>query len=122
MLEASNEPDAPPAPTIVCISSINKITSRFFSNSFMMAFILSSNCPRYLVPATKAAKSREITLLSTTLLKPFFAQYAKPALQLWRFYPRLAHQLKSGYSFYDGREFAILSQFLFHDLLSDQEF
>ena len=30
----------------------------------MIAFIRSSNCPRYLVPATKAAKSSEITRLS----------------------------------------------------------
>ena len=40
---ASKEPLAPPAPTIVWISSMKRITSRFFSSSFMMAFILSSN-------------------------------------------------------------------------------
>ena len=67
MLEASNEPVAPPAPTMVCISSINKITSRFFSNSFIIAFIRSSNWPRYLVPATKAARSSiTIRLLNNT--------------------------------------------------------
>ena len=64
IFEASNEPLAPPAPTIVWISSINKITSRFFSSSFIIAFIRSSNCPRYLVPATRAARSNEITRLS----------------------------------------------------------
>jgi len=64
ILEASNEPLAPPAPTIVCISSMNKMTSLFFSSSFIIAFILSSNCPLYFVPATKAAKSSEITRLS----------------------------------------------------------
>ena len=68
MLDASSEPLAPPAPTMVCISSMNRITSLFFSSSFMMAFIRSSNWPRYLVPATKAARSRETTRLSNNTL------------------------------------------------------
>ena len=63
MFEASSEPEALPAPTIVCISSINTIMSGFFSNSFMIAFILSSNWPRYFVPATNDARSRVITRL-----------------------------------------------------------
>ncbi len=68
ILLASSEPLAPPAPTMVCNSSMNRITSLFFSSSFMMAFILSSNWPRYLVPATNAARSNEITLLSNSTL------------------------------------------------------
>ena len=64
ILLASSEPLAPPAPTMVCSSSMNRITSRFFSSSFIMAFIRSSNWPRYFVPATRAARSREITRLS----------------------------------------------------------
>ena len=64
MLEASSDPLAPPAPTMVCISSINKITSLFFSSSFIMAFMRSSNWPRYLVPATSAARSNDTTRLS----------------------------------------------------------
>ena len=71
MLEASKEPDAPPAPTIVCISSINNIISGDFSNSFITAFILSSNCPLYLVPATNEARSREIILLLKSTLDTF---------------------------------------------------
>ena len=43
IFEASNEPEAPPAPTIVCNSSINKIRSSVFSNSNIIVFILSSN-------------------------------------------------------------------------------
>ncbi|MCY1552913.1 hypothetical protein D9M68_893460 [compost metagenome] len=66
ILEASSEPLAPPAPTIVWISSMKRITSLFFSSSFMIAFMRSSNCPRYLVPATSAARSREITRLSNS--------------------------------------------------------
>ena len=42
---------------------MNKITSSFFSSSFITAFIRSSNCPRYFVPATKLAKSNVTTRL-----------------------------------------------------------
>ncbi len=73
MFEASKLPIAPPAPTIVWISSINKIMSGFFSNSFITAFILSSNCPLYLVPATTLARSREITLLLYSILETFLS-------------------------------------------------
>ena len=64
ILLASREPVAPPAPTIVCISSIKRMMSLFFSSSFIRAFIRSSNCPRYLVPATRLAKSKVTTRLS----------------------------------------------------------
>ena len=72
MLEASRLPVAPPAPTIVWISSINKIIFLFFSSSFITAFILSSNWPLYFVPATKLARSRVITLLPYKTLDTFF--------------------------------------------------
>ena len=52
ILAASIEPAAALAPTIVWISSMNKITFRFFCNSLIMERMRSSNCPRYLVPAT----------------------------------------------------------------------
>ena len=42
---------------------MKRITSLFCSSSFMIAFIRSSNCPRYLVPATKEPKSRVTTRL-----------------------------------------------------------
>ena len=73
IFEASKLPVAPPAPTIVCISSINKIMSSFFSISFITAFILSSNWPRYLVPATILAKSSVTTLLLYKILETFFS-------------------------------------------------
>ena len=37
------EPEAPPAPTMVCSSSMNRITSGDFSSSFITAFMRSSN-------------------------------------------------------------------------------
>ena len=72
IFDASKLPVAPPAPTIVWISSINRIISLFFSNSFITAFILSSNWPLYLVPATKLAKSSEIIRLLNKTLDTFF--------------------------------------------------
>jgi hypothetical protein len=54
MFEASIAPSAPPAPTMVCSSSM-KITVSFDSRiSFITVFRRSSNWPRYLVPATTA--------------------------------------------------------------------
>ena len=64
MLAASKVPVAPPAPTIVCISSMNNIILGFFESSFRIALILSSNCPLYFVPATIDAISKETTRLS----------------------------------------------------------
>jgi len=60
---ASIAPSADPAPTIVCISSINKITSPAFFTSPKAFFILSSKSPLYLAPATIP----EISILTTLL-------------------------------------------------------
>ncbi len=64
MFEASNAPSAAPAPTSVCNSSTKRIT--FFTRriSSITALIRSSNCPRYLVPATMSARSSVMTRLS----------------------------------------------------------
>ncbi len=52
MFAASSEPSAEPAPTRVCSSSM-KITMLGVSvSSRMIVLSRSSNCPRYLVPAT----------------------------------------------------------------------
>ena len=45
--------------------------SLFFSNSFITAFMRSSNCPLYFVPATKLAKSSVTTRLSYKILDTF---------------------------------------------------
>ena len=72
ILAASIDPAADPAPTIVWISSINKITFGFFCNSFKIERIRSSNCPRYLVPATTAVMSSATTRLSNRMRDTFF--------------------------------------------------
>ena len=46
--------------------------SSFFSNSFITAFMRSSNCPRYFVPATKLAKSKVTTRLLNNIRDTFF--------------------------------------------------
>lgn len=45
----------------------------FFFNSFKIERIRSSNCPRYLVPATTAVISRAITRLSNKIRDTFFS-------------------------------------------------
>ena len=51
MFEASIDPSELPAPIMVCTSSKNKIILGSFSASAMRPLNLSSNSPRYLVPA-----------------------------------------------------------------------
>jgi len=48
-----------------------------FDNSLRIAFIRSSNCPRYLVPATIEAISRLITRLSKSRRDTFFCTMRK---------------------------------------------
>ena len=62
MLLASIDPSAAPAPTMVCISSMNVITSPLASViSDSTAFSRSSNSPRNLAPATIDARSSAMT-------------------------------------------------------------
>ncbi len=63
-MDASIAPSAAPAPTSVCISSINRIiVPDAFSTSFKTAFRRSSNSPLNFAPATRALISRAMTLL-----------------------------------------------------------
>ena len=64
MLAASNAPSAPPAPMIVCISSIKRRTFPDCVTSFIALFILSSNSPLYFEPATIPERSSVRTFLS----------------------------------------------------------
>ena len=58
MLDASIDPSAAPAPTMVCISSINRmIFPSERSTSRITAFKRSSNSPRYFVPAISNPRS-----------------------------------------------------------------
>ncbi len=62
---ASMAPSALPAPTMLCISSINSmILPSDFWISFKTAFSLSSNSPRYLAPAMRAPISKAYIVLS----------------------------------------------------------
>ncbi len=63
--EASIAPSALPAPTSVCISSMNKMMPPAAAvTSFSTAFSRSSNSPRYFAPAISAPKSRASSFLS----------------------------------------------------------
>ncbi len=64
MLEASTAPSAPPAPTMVCISSM-KVTISPSESAISLSTALrrSSNSPRYFAPATIAPISSATTRL-----------------------------------------------------------
>ena len=64
---ASIAPSAAPAPIKVCISSITRIIFPAWRISSMIFFNLSSNSPRYLVPATKSPISNWITFLPSKI-------------------------------------------------------
>ena len=63
MLAASMAPSAAPAPTRLCSSSMNRMMSPCSRISFMTFLSRSSNSPRYLEPATSAARSSVKTCL-----------------------------------------------------------
>ena len=68
MLAASIVPAWFPAPTKVWISSIKTMMSGFALSSAMMLFMRSSNCPRYLVPATTLVMSSVMRRLLNKVL------------------------------------------------------
>ncbi len=74
---ASSDPSADPAPTRVWISSMKTMISGDSTSSFRIAFIRSSNCPRYLVPAT----TREISRASTRLSVKWYG--TSPSTMRW---------------------------------------
>ena len=77
MLAASIEPGAEPAPTIVCISSMKRITSGLSFSSLRIVRMRSSNCPRYLVPATTEVISSDTTRLLNKTRDTFFSMMRK---------------------------------------------
>ena len=65
MLAASTAPSAPPAPTSVCSSSMNRMMPPAAASiSFSTALRRSSNSPRYLLPAISAPRSSARIFLS----------------------------------------------------------
>jgi hypothetical protein len=81
MFDASIAPSAEPAPTIVCSSSMNRMTLRDRRISSMTALIRSSNWPRYFVPATISARSSVMTFLSRSNsgTLPLAISWARPS-------------------------------------------
>ena len=82
MLPASMAPSAPPAPTMVCISSIKRITlPSSFARALSTAFNLSSNSPLYFAPAINAPMSRDSSLLffRPSGTSPFTIRCASPS-------------------------------------------
>ena len=65
--------EASPAPTRVWISSIKMITLGFSLSSSTIIFILSSNSPRYFVPATMVLILRETIRLLNNVLATFLS-------------------------------------------------
>ena len=64
MFAASTAPSALPAPTMVCTSSMNKMTLPSRRTSSSTARMRSSNSPRYFVPATMPERSSSRMRLS----------------------------------------------------------
>ena len=81
MLAASIAPSAAPAPISVCTSSIIRITLLATRISSIIFFNLSSNSPRYFVPATNNPISNVTTLLSSRIsgTSLFIILCAKPS-------------------------------------------
>ncbi len=81
ILAASIAPSAAPAPTMVCNSSINTMTSPAALISATILVSRSSNSPRYLVPAIIAERSRAITRLRPSISGTWFStiRWARPS-------------------------------------------
>ena len=79
---------------------MNKMISSFFSSSFITAFIRSSNCPRYFVPATKLAKSSVTTRLLNKFLDTFFLMIRNAKPSAIADFPTPGSPIKSGLFFF----------------------
>ena len=82
ILEASTAPSEAPAPTTVCISSMNSIMSPLASvTSLSTALSLSSNCPLYLAPARSDPMSSDMSFLflRPSGTSPFTILCARPS-------------------------------------------
>ena len=77
MLAASTAPSAAPAPTSMCISSMNRMQLPALLSSSMTFFRRSSNSPRYFVPATRLPMSR------VTMRRPCSISGTSPLMMRW---------------------------------------
>ena len=81
IFDASIAPSAAPAPMMVCISSMNRITFSAFLTSSITFFKRFSNSPLYFAPATIEERSRVTSLLSFRFsgISPLIIFCAKPS-------------------------------------------
>ena len=100
IFDASKDPDAPPAPTIVWSSSINKIRFSVFSSSSIMVFIRSSNWPLYLVPATNPARSKDKIRLLWRVLGTFLSIIFCPKPSIIAVFPTPGSPINTGLFFF----------------------
>ena len=100
ILEASNEPEDPPAPIMVCSSSIKMMMSLFFLSSSIMALILSSNCPLYFVPATSEPISKVRILLFSKVWETFLCTIFKASPSAIADLPTPGSPIRTGLFFF----------------------
>ncbi len=72
----------------------------FFESSLSIAFILSSNCPRYFVPATMDARSRATTLLLNNTRDTFFLVIRKARPSAIADFPTPGSPISTGLFFF----------------------
>ena len=100
ILDASKEPLEFPAPTIVCNSSMNNTMSGLALHSSNMAFILSSNCPRYFVPATIEAKSNMYIFLPVSVLGALPSKISWASPSTMAVFPTPGSPIRTGLFFF----------------------
>ena len=103
----SSVPAAPPAPMMVCISSMKRIMSLRLSNSFTSSFILSSKSPRYLVPATIPVMSRESNLFPLRKPGHLFSEiiWARPSTMA--LFPTPGSPIRTGLFFFRRQRISV---------------
>ena len=79
---------------------MKRITSGFFCSSVRMLRMRSSNCPRYFVPATTAAMSKAITLLSNRMRDNFFCTMRKASPSTMADFPTPGSPINIGLFFF----------------------
>ncbi len=82
MLDAATDPSPPPAPMSTCSSSMNVMMRPSESVISLSTFFRrSSNCPRYIAPATRAEMSRVTSSLSLSdsATSPATMRWARPS-------------------------------------------
>ena len=100
MFAASIEPAAEPAPIMVWISSMNSITLGLLLASFITPMILSSNSPRYFVPATSEVRSSIIIILSNSVLGTFFSAIRDASPSTMADFPTPGSPISTGLFFF----------------------